>query len=224
MMLSANLQPLAAILDYELTLSMPRGLTAAVGVDTLTHGIEAFVSKKANLLTDAIALNCIRLTALHLKAAWTDPQNRVAREGMMLAAYQGGLAFSNSSVCLVHGMARPLGAIFHLPHGLANAVLLPSVTRYSAPAAPARYAAIAKTIGLEGANDESACQSLITWLERLNLDLELPRLGACRGMNQTTFAANLNKMASDALASGSPGNNPRVPSESDIADLYREAW
>ena len=215
MMLSAPLLPRAAIVDYELTLSMPPGLTAAVGVDTLTHGIEAFVSRKANPLTDPLALQCIALCARHLRTAWSDPRNHPAREGMMLAATLGGLAFSNSSVCLVHGMSRPIGAVFHLPHGLSNAILLPTVTRFSLAAAPERYATIARTVG---------CDLLIPWLEELNADLELPRLSQCRGVDRDRFDTEVEKMATDALTSGSPANNPRVPSAQEIVALYQEAW
>jgi alcohol dehydrogenase class IV len=131
MMLSTPLLPRVAIIDYELSLSMPKGLTAAVGVDTLTHGIEAYVSKKSNHMTDPIALSCVRLVGRHLRRAWANGDDREAREGMMFAACQGGMAFSNSSVCLVHGMSRPIGAVFHLPHGLSNAILLPAVTAFS---------------------------------------------------------------------------------------------
>ena len=106
-------------------------LTAAVGVGTLTHGIEAHVSRKANGMTDPLALSCIQLVARHLRTAFHDGTNHAVRAGMMLAACQGGMAFANSSVCLGHAMSRPLGAIFHIPHGLSNAVLLPTVTRFS---------------------------------------------------------------------------------------------
>jgi alcohol dehydrogenase class IV len=226
MMLSAPLLPRAAIVDYELTLSMPRGLTAAVGVDTLTHGIEAYVSRKANTLTDPLALQCIQLCAQHLRTAWNEPDNHIAREGMMLSATLGGMAFSNSSVALVHGMSRPIGAVFHLPHGLSNAILLPTVTRFSVAAAPARYATIARTVGCADSNasDAQACDSLIAWLEKLNADLELPRLSQCRGVDPTRFATEIEKMAADALASGSPSNNPRIPTKEEIVALYREAW
>src|SRR4029079_1108671 len=131
MMLDRHLLPTAALVDYELTLSMPPGLTAHVGVDTLTHGIEAYVSRKANALTNPLATECIRLTASNLLTAWGKPVDRPAREAMMLAASLGGMAFANSSVCLVHGMSRPIGAIFHLAHGLSNALLLPAITRWS---------------------------------------------------------------------------------------------
>ncbi len=226
MMASRPLLPSAAVVDFELSLSMPRGLTAAVGVDTLTHGIESYVSRHANALTDPIALQCVSLCARHLPAAWRTPDDRTAREGMMLAATLGGLAFSNSSVALVHGMSRPLGAVFHLPHGLSNAVLLPTVTRFSIESAPERYATIARTIGCIGptAPPSAATAALIGWLETLNASLELPRLSGCRGMDRLQFDAQVAKMAEDALASGSPGNNPRVPDVTAIVSLYREVW
>lgn len=226
MMLSAPLLPTAALVDFELTMGMPRALTAAVGVDTLTHGIEAYVSRKANALTDPLALQCIALSARHLLAAWRDPADRAAREGMMLAATLGGMAFSNSSVCLVHGMSRPIGAVFHLPHGLSNAVLLPAVTRFSVEAAQGRYATVAQTVGCATSADapDAACAKLIAWLEALNAALQIPRLSECRGVTQATFDASVEKMSSDALASGSPDNNPRVPTVAEIVRIYREAW
>jgi len=226
MMLSAPLLPRAAIVDFELTLSMPRGLTAAVGVDTLTHGIEALVSRQSNPLSDPLARQCIDLAARHLRPAWTEPSNRVARENMMIAATLGGLAFSNSSVCLVHGMSRPLGAVFHLPHGLSNAILLPTVTRYSVPFAPERYAEVARACGCATAAtpDAAAGTVLVAWLEELNRALELPRLSQCRGVTPELFEASVEKMATDALASGSPANNPRVPTATEIVALYRGAW
>src|SRR6185295_13871343 len=130
MMLDAHLLPAVALVDYELTLTMPAALTAAVGVDTLTHGIEAYVSRLASGLTDPLALACIAQVGRHLETAFREPGNHAAREGMMIAAMQGGMAFANSSVCLVHGMSRPLGALFRVPHGISNAMLLPAVTRF----------------------------------------------------------------------------------------------
>lgn len=226
MMLSTPLMPRAAIVDYELTLSMPRTLTAAVGVDTLTHGMEAYISRKANALTDPLALQCVALCARHLLAAWAEPGHHAAREGMMLAATLGGMAFSNSSVALVHGMSRPIGAVFHLPHGLSNAILLPTVTRYSISAAPARYATIAHTIGCadRSMRDDEACVALSRWLDELNTALEIPRLSQCRNVTRTVFDTHIGKMATDATASGSPANNPRIPSADEIIALYREAW
>lgn len=226
MMLSAPLLPRAAIVDYELSLSMPKGLTAAVGVDTLTHGIEAFVSRKSNAMSDPLALSCISLVGRHLQRAWDSPDDHAAREGMMLAACQGGMAFSNSSVCLVHGMSRPIGAVFHLPHGLSNAILLSTVTKYSWPEASERYATVARTLGCAGAatGDKDACRALIDYLDALNKSLELPRLSGCRGAAREVFDRQVEMMASDALASGSPANNPRLASIEEIVALYNEAW
>jgi alcohol dehydrogenase len=226
MILDQHLLPVVALVDYELTLSMPAPLTAHVGVDTLTHGIEAFVSRKASEMTDPIALSCIRLAATHLVKAWEEPGNLAAREGMMLSATQGGMAFANSSVCLVHGMSRPLGLLFHIPHGLSNAMLLPAVTRFSLAGAEARYATVARTMGLCAANasDASAAASLVEGLEKLNARLEVPRIRDFKGATLEVFEATLEKMASDALASGSPANNPVVPTASEIVQLYREAW
>lgn len=226
MLLSVHLLPTIAIVDEDFTLSMPPALTAAVGVDTLTHGIEAYVSRKAHGLTDPLALSCIQLVARHLRTAFQDGSDREARAGMMLAACQGGMAFANSSVCLVHGMSRPIGALFHVPHGLSNAVLLPTVTRYSGPAAIPRYATVARLLGCCSADapDEVAAESLVLGLEQLNADLHLPRLRECPGVEVARFEQLLPKMAADALASGSPQNNPRVPTAEEIVQLYQQAW
>jgi len=226
MMLDAFLLPKIALVDFELTLTMPPALTAHVGVDTLTHGIEAYVSKKATALTDPLALQCVSLVARHLETAWREPGNRTAREGMMLAATLGGMAFANSSVALVHGMSRPVGAVFHVPHGLSNAVLLPAVTRFSLAGAESRYAAVARVMQFcdPQAPDPVAAEALVRGLESLNARLEVPRLGECRGVDRARFEAMKSKMADDALASGSPQNNPVVPTAADIVALYEEAW
>jgi alcohol dehydrogenase class IV len=226
MILDAKLMPTAAIVDYELSMSMSRPLTAHVGVDALTHGIEAYVSRKANPLTDPVARACITKIHANIRTAWADPGNTQAREAMSLAALQGGLAFTNSSVCLVHGMSRPLGLLFRLPHGLSNSVLLPTVTRFSWRGAPVRYAEIASEIGIVSAkaSDESACEALAEWLEQLNIDLQVPRLRDCCGGDVERFRATLPRMASDALESGSPHNNPVVPTASQIVELFERAW
>lgn len=226
MLLDAHLLPVAALVDYELSMTMPPALTAYVGVDTLTHGIEAYVSVKANPMTDPLALSCIRLVAEHLEAAWQHPDDRTAREGMALAACQGGMAFANSSVCLVHGMSRPLGAVFHLAHGLSNAVLLPTVTRYSLPGARGRYATIARVMGYAGAADDdvAASEILAHELDALNSRLGIPRLRDIAGLDPQRYATACQKMATDALASGSPQNNPLIPSIPDIVRLFGAAF
>ena len=226
MMLSVHLMASVALVDYELSLSMPKTLTAHVGVDTLTHGIEAYVSRKANGMTDPIALSCILLTARSLLTAWREPDNRQAREAMALAACQGGMAFSNSSVCLVHGMSRPLGALYHTPHGLSNAVLLPTVTKFSIAGAPQRYAAITRSMGLalDQDDDEAAGHKLVDGLEALNAALQIPTLRDCVKVSHAKFEQSLEKMATDALASGSPQNNPVLPTVAQMVGLYQQAW
>jgi alcohol dehydrogenase class IV len=226
MILDGKLVPTVALVDFELTMTMPPSLTAHVGVDTLTHGIEAYVSGLAGPMTDPYALSCIRLTGEHLRRAWREPDDRQARAAMSVAACQGGIAFANSSVCLVHGMSRPLGATFGVAHGLSNAVLLPAVTEYSLPGAPARYATVARTLGLASIQDDDvvAGRKLLDGLQQLNEDLQVPRLRELRGVTKQRFEDSLAKMADDALASGSPARNPRVPSAADIIDLYRRAW
>ena len=226
MMLDQHLMPTVALVDFELSLSMPPELTAAVGVDTLTHAMEAYVSSMASALTDPLALSCIKLCGEHLETAWNEPDNHVAREGMMLAATQGGMAFANSSVALVHGMSRPIGALFHVPHGISNAMILPTVTRFSVGGAVARYATIARTLGWVGGeeSDESAAERLVVGLEELNRRLKIPALRDYPKMEEERFHSSLEKMAADALASGSPQNNPVVPTLEQTVELYRQAW
>jgi len=226
MMLDVHLLARVALVDFELSLTMPASLTAHVGVDTLTHGLEAYVSRKANALTDPLATECIRLTASHLFTAWQEPGNRPAREAMMVAACLGGMAFANSSVCLVHGMSRPIGAIFHLPHGLSNALLLPEITRWSLRGAVPRYAQIARLIGAAAldTHDEVAAAALPEYLGHLNARLGIGRLRDFVKADREVFEQKLPAMAEAALASGSPQNNPIVPSAAEIIQLYRTVW
>ena len=217
--------PVAAIVDYELTLSKPARLTADTGVDALTHAIEAYVSRRANPFSDGFALSAMRAIAGNLRRAYATPDDRAAREAMMLGATQAGIAFSNSSVALVHGMSRPIGAHFHVPHGLSNAMLLPAVTAFSAPAAPSRYADCARAMGVapHGADDAAAVAALLDELRALNADLSVPGPKAW-GIDAARWTGLLPTMATQALASGSPANNPREPDAGEIIGLYREVW
>jgi alcohol dehydrogenase class IV len=214
--------PAAAIVDYELTFSMPWRLTADTGIDSLTHAIEAYVSRKASPFTDGLGRSAMALIARHIRTACREPQNRSAREAMMLGATQAGMAFSNASVCLVHGMSRPIGAFFHVPHGLSNAMLLPAITAFSAPAALERYADCARAMGIagEGEGNQSAIARLLDELRALNDDLEVPTPKSY-GIDAARYEELLPVMASQALASGSPANNPRVPTADEIIELYR---
>ena len=217
--------PLASIVDYELTFSVPARTTADTGVDSLTHALEAYVSKRANPVSDALALSAMTLIATHIRTAYTEPRNAIAREGMMLGATEAGLAFSNSSVALVHGMSRPIGAHFHVPHGLSNAMLLPAITRFSVPGAEARYAEASRRIGFAAATDADAVAAakLVTGLEALNRELSVPT-PAEFGIKEADWNGKMDLMADQALASGSPNNNPRVPTKQEILGLYREVW
>ena len=217
--------PAAAIVDYELTFSMPWRLTADTGIDSLTHAIEAYVSRKASPFTDGVARSAMGLIARHIREACKSPDNRAAREAMMLGATQAGMAFSNASVCLVHGMSRPIGAFFHVPHGLSNAMLLPEITAFSAPAALERYADCARAMGVaaEGEGNQAAVARLLDELRALNDDLKVPTPKAY-GIDAERYRELLPVMASQALASGSPGNNPRIPTADEIVALYERVY
>jgi len=217
--------PVATIVDYELTLTMPLRLTADTGLDSLTHAIEAYVSRRASPFTDGLAKSAMRLIAQHIRTACAEPDNRAAREAMMLAATTAGMAFSNASVCLVHGMSRPIGAFFHVPHGLSNAMLLPEITAFSVPAALERYADCARAMGVaeEGEGSQAAVARMLDELRRLNEDLKVPTPRAW-GIDAGRYEELLPVMASQALASGSPGNNPRVPTSDEIIELYQRVY
>ena len=222
-MLCAGLayMPVLAIVDYELTLSKPFRLTADTGIDALTHAVEAYVSRRANGFTDGLALTAISLIGRHLRRAYADGNDRRAREAMMLAATQAGIAFSNSSVALVHGMSRPIGAHFHVAHGLSNAMLFSAVTRYSLSAAESRYADCARALGCASATDGDAAagRRLAEELDVLGHDLAVPTPAAF-GIAESEWNAKIPTMVEQAIASGSPGNNPRIPSPDDVAALY----
>ena len=217
--------PLAAIVDYELTFSVPPRTTADTGIDSFTHALEAYVSKRANPFSDALALAAMELIGKHLRTAYTEPRNAIAREGMMIGATQAGLAFSNSSVALVHGMSRPIGAHFHVPHGLSNAMLMPAVTRYSVSGAEARYAEAGRRVGFAAAADADAVAAakLIAGLETWNKEMAVPT-PAEFGIKEADWFGKMELMAQQAVASGSPNNNPRVPDAAAIVALYQEVW
>ena len=217
--------PTCAIVDYDLTLSKPRRLTIDSAIDTLTHGIEAYISKKATLFSDRMALDTIRLVTQNIYAVDKDPKDLKAREGLMLAATLGGLAFSNASICLVHGMSRPLGSNFKVPHGLSNAMLLPTITEFSINYAKSRYADCSRAGNFASPDDEDdiACEKLIKGLYKMNKDFDVPSMKKF-GINEKNFEEELENMATDAEVSGAPNLNPRVPTVNEMVDLYGKAW
>lgn len=217
--------PTAALVDYSLTLSLPPRTTADTGIDALTHAMEAYVSKKASLYSDSQAIAAMKLLAPNLRTVFHQGDNAAAREQMMLGATLAGVAFSNASVALVHGMSRPIGAFYHVPHGLSNAMLLPAVTEFSIPAAAERYADCARAMGVAAIDDSDAVANnkLMDELYAINAELQVPSPEQF-GIDRDHFFNNLEVMAEQALASGSPGNNPRVPSADEIIQIYRQLW
>jgi alcohol dehydrogenase class IV len=222
---SPFLIPQKAIVDPLLTLSMPRGLTAAVGIDALTHAIEAYVSVKAQLMSDIFCLSAIELISGNLRQAWSNGNNIEAREKTMLGALQAGIAFSNSSVALVHGMSRPIGAYFHVAHGVSNAALLGVVTEFSLIGNPTRYARIAKAMAenVEHLTILGAADLAAKSIKRLVKDIKIPSLQEL-GVDKEKLDKLAPKMAEDAIASGSPANNPRQATKEEIIELYTLAY
>jgi len=213
----------AALIDWTFTTTKPWRITADTAVDSLTHAIEAYVSRKAFAYADAFALAAMPAIVKNVRAACTDPENAHARKALMLAASQAGMAFSSASVALVHGMSRPIGAHFHIAHGLSNAMLLPQITRFSISGAEARYATCARVMEWADAHDSdaAACEKLVESLIVLNADLNVPSPSSLGHIAKDDIFA---LMAAQALASGSPQNNPRVPTQDEIVQLYRNIW
>lgn len=225
MCLGVGFMPTVALVDYELSISVPARTTADTGIDAMTHAIEAYVSKKASAYTDTQAIAAMKLIGPNLRKVYHNGGDRDAREQMMLGSTLAGAAFSNASVALVHGMSRPIGAAYHVPHGLSNAMLLPAVTEFSIPAAAERYADCARAIGVanESDNTEVANNKLMDELYALNKELQVPSPEEF-GIEREHFFNNMQTMAEQALASGSPANNPGAPNAKEIIELYKKLW
>jgi len=217
--------PVAAIVDYTLTMKKPWRLTADTGIDAMCHAMETYVSKKRNPFADSMALSSLNAIGSSIRTACLEPENHQAREKMMLASTQAGIAFSNASVTLIHGMSRPIGANFHVPHGLSNAMLAPLCTRYSVEGSVDRYADVARAMGFcdVGVSNEDAADRLPEALKELNTELKVPSLREF-GVEESEFRNSTKKMAEDAISSGSPNNNPVIPGVQDIENLYDEIY
>ncbi len=222
---SPYLMPTIAVVDPMLTVSSPPGVTAATGVDALVHAIEAYVSVKRQPMTDIFCLSAIELISQNIRQAWSNGNNIEAREKMMLGALQAGIAFSNSSVALVHGMSRPIGAHFHIAHGVSNAALLAAVTEFSLIGDPVRYAHVAKAMGepVEGLSMMAAADRSVTAIRRLVKDIKIPSLRQL-GVERERLLELAPSMADAAIDSGSPANNPRKPTRQEIIELYQLAY
>ncbi|AZU62270.1 iron-containing alcohol dehydrogenase [Neobacillus mesonae] len=217
--------PEVAIVDPLLTVTSPKSVTSATGVDALSHAIEAYLSRKAHPMTDTLALSAMKLIVANLLTAYHDGENIDAREAMSLGSLQAGMAFSNASVCLVHGMSRPIGALFHVPHGISNAMLLPAVLEFSKEACIDRLADMGRIFDPESRTltNEKAAEIAVCSVKELCRKLSIPNLKGW-GIDQEEFERVVEKMAVDAIASGSPGNNPRIPTHSELVELYHTCY
>jgi acetaldehyde dehydrogenase/alcohol dehydrogenase len=235
-----ELTPTVAIIDPELVMNMPKSLTAFGGFDALVHAIEAFVSVFASEFTNGLALESIRLVFKYLPAAYEfgaeDPK---AREKMHYASTTAGMAFANAFLGVNHSMAHKLGAAFHLPHGLANALLISQVIKYNSAEAPrkqaafpqykypqasARFARIADFLALGGNSDEEKVNLLIDKVEDLKRKLNIPLSIRDAGVAENVFEAKLDELSELAFDDQCTGANPRYPLISEIKELYRKAY
>ncbi|MBO1512657.1 iron-containing alcohol dehydrogenase [Metabacillus bambusae] len=217
--------PDVAIVDPLLTITSPQHITAATGVDALSHAIEAYLSKRAHPMTDTIALSAMKLLVGNILTAYNNGEDLDALEAMSLGSLQAGMAFTNASVCLVHGMSRPIGALFHVPHGYSNAMLLPAVLEFSKEACIDRLADLGRIFKPNGINltNEEAAEIAVTSVKNLCLQLNIPNLKGW-GIERGAFERVVGKMAVDALDSGSPANNPRVPTRVELEELYHNCF
>lgn len=215
--------PSVAIVDPELMYSMPKGLTAATGMDALTHAIESYITPGAWVMSDMFELKAIEMIAANLKNAVDDGSDVVAREAMSQAQYIAGMGFSNVGLGIVHSMAHPLGAHYDTPHGVANALLLPYVMEYNAdsPAAP-KYINIAKAMGVntEGMSVEDGVNAAIEAVRKLSLSIGIPQKLCEIGVREE----DLHILAIDAFNDVCTGGNPRSTSVEDIEALYHKAY
>ena len=221
--------PALAVVDPAFTMTAPPSVTANTGVDALCHAVEAYTSRKAQPLSDTFALSAIKRIYKNLPICYSDGKNEQARMQMALGATEAGIAFNNSSVTIVHGMSRPIGALFHVPHGLSNAILLPACMEFAIEENTARFAEIARIMGVADENtaDMDAAKAFVVEVTRFCKELGIPSTEEVLkkgGFTKEDFFAQLDKMATDALDSGSPSNTMRQPSKEDIIAIYKKLF
>ena len=214
--------PAVAVIDAELMAAMPKGLTAATGMDALTHAIEGYVTKGAWTLTDMFELKAVELIARWLPAAVENGADTEAREGMAVAQYIAGMGFSNVGLGLVHGMAHPLGAFYDIPHGVANALLLPYVMQYNMESSPAKFGDVARAMGVDtaGMDTRQAAQAAVDAVRALAVRVGIPQRLSSLGVREE----DLPRLAASALADVCTPGNPRDTNAGEILALYREAF
>lgn len=219
------LMPGLAIIDPQFTMTAPPKITASTGLDALCHAVEAYTSRKAQPMSDTFALSAVKRIFKALPTAFHDGGNEEARVEMSVAALEAGIAFNNASVTLIHGMSRPIGALFHVPHGLSNAMLMKVCLSFALEGAYDRFAALGRAIGVAEAQDpdRTAAEKFLSALVELTEELETPT-PAEYGISREEFFRVIPKMAQDAMDSGSPQNTRREMTREDVERLYRELW
>ncbi len=233
------LRPNVAIIDPQFVLTLPKSATADTGMDVLTHGLEAYVSNMASDYTDGLALQAIDMVFNYLKRAYDNGENDVeAREKMHNASCIAGMAFTNAFLGLNHSMAHKLGGEYHIPHGRANAILLPYVIKYNSEKptkfaafpkyeyfiADKKYVKVAKFVGLAGNTDEESINNLIEAIKKLMKDLNMPMSIKECGVPEDVFMANLQELAEHAHDDQCTGSNPRYPLVEEIKEIYKKAY
>ncbi|ONI41856.1 alcohol dehydrogenase [Candidatus Epulonipiscium fishelsonii] len=217
------LMPTLAIVDPIFSMTVPKSVTAATGIDALCHAVEAYTSRRSQYLSDTFALSAIKRIFNNIELAYNEPSNVEARTQMAIASLEAGIAFNNSSVTLIHGMSRPIGALFHVPHGISNAMLMKVCLTYALEGAINKFANIASEIGIDNTSDEKAAKAFLDKLKELLHNLEIPTLEKY-GINKDEFFNNIEKMATDAIASGSPSNTIKEIAKEDVVELYKNLW
>ncbi len=211
-----KMAPRVAIVDPELTQSMPPSLTAATGMDALTHAIEAYTAKAAEPLADAAALYAVELIYRHLKSAVTDGRNLESRSAMLLGSVLAAIAFSHSDVAAVHCIAEALGGKYDLPHGVCNAVVLPAIMEYNLAFCTEKYARLARAMGFSYKNVQSGAQKAVAAVKTLASDINLPEFNTL-GVSEADF----DELASNSAANGSNSENPRSMDKKDYLQIFR---
>lgn len=214
--------PVVAFNDAEMMMSMPKGLTAATGMDALTHAIEGYITAGATPISDLLCWNSIKFIADNLKDAVDNGANAKAREGMAYGSYVAGMAFSNVGLGIVHSMAHPLGARFDIPHGVANALLLPYVMEYNKSAAMEKYEGIARAMGVntKGMSKEEAADAAIDAVIKLSKSINIPQKLNEIGIKEDSLV----QLANDAYIDPCTGGNPRPTSVEEILEIYKKAY
>lgn len=219
------LVPKIAIVDPDFSMDMPKSVTAATGLDAFTHAVEAYTSKKAFDMTDTLAVSAVKRILENLPKVYRNGYDGKAREEMAIAALEAGICINNSSVTIVHGMSRPIGALFHVPHGMSNAMLLKECIGFALDGAYDRFAELARASGVAGAEekDETAAEKFLVAIDNLCKVCEVPTL-AEYGVKKEEFVAVMDKMAEDAIASGSPGNTRKTVTREDCVEIYKRVY